>query len=134
MDINNICFVSYYPDIGMDSNSFCAFIETVNNKAGLLRELDEKLQFPYFGYNWDALYDLYSDFWWIKQKNISIYHQCVKSMPLKDLYIYIKILIDTSLIWKKNPEHDVFFLFFEEDRNIITSIFNEISRENQEPP
>ena len=130
MDINNICFVSYYPDNGMDSNNFCAFIETVNNKAGLLRELDEKLQFPYFGYNWDALYDLYNDFWWIKQKNISIYHQSVKSMPLKDLYIYIKILIDTSLIWKKNPGHDVFFLFFEEDRNIITSIINEISREN----
>lgn len=134
MNINNICFFSYYPDNGMDRNSFCAFIETANNKEGLLRELDKKLQFPYFGYNWDALYDLFSDFWWIKQKNISIYHQGVRNLPLKDLYIYVKILVDICIIWKKYPEHDVYFFFFEKERNIITSVINEIGRENQGPP
>ena len=132
MDTNNICFFSNYPDNSMDSNSFYAYIETANNKAGLLRQLDKKLQFPsYFGYNWDALYELFSDFWWIKQKNISIYHQGVRSIPFKDLNIYVKILVDICHIWNKYPEHDVCFFFNEEDRNIITSIINKIGRENQ---
>ena len=47
-----------YP-IGGDSSKaiFVAVIQPVHNRSSFFNELNNKLLFPYFGYNRDALYD-----------------------------------------------------------------------------
>ena len=56
-------------------NIFIATLSSnIKNKIELLNELYHKLQFPeYFGFNWDALWDLLCDFSWIKQKRHNNY-------------------------------------------------------------
>ena len=53
-----------------DLGSLLVVIPPVNSKRMLLVELSQKLQFPdYFGFNWDALYDLLCECYGIKEKN-----------------------------------------------------------------
>lgn len=41
---------------------------SITNDAGLFRELEVKLAFPYFGHNWDALNDCLRDMAWLPAK------------------------------------------------------------------
>ncbi|MBR1933529.1 MAG: barstar family protein [Prevotella sp.] len=89
---------------------FEAVIPPVNSKCVLLNELSDKLDFPsYFGQNWDALYDLFTDFFWIQQKEIRIYHQGLRGLPESDLQVYMDIIGATKRWWAKYNEHTVKF-------------------------
>ena len=69
--MSEISFVSEFLH-PTDSGSYYADILVVDSKDGLFEELNSKLAFPYFGFNWDALWDLYCDFHWIEQRYIYI--------------------------------------------------------------
>ena len=54
--------------------------QSVENIDALLCQFSNSLHFPdYFGYNFDALYDLLGDLSWLQQKEIIVCHD---SLPL----------------------------------------------------
>lgn len=94
-----------------NNNTFIARINPVDCKQDLLLELNTKLQFPYFGYNWDSLYDQLRDFYWIQQIYILIIHNGL-SLPYEDYEIYLSILRDSERYWLSYPdEHILKFVF-----------------------
>ena len=60
----------------------------------LFDELERKLEFPYFGHNWDALNDLLGDLYWIREKHIIIVHSDFPCLEKKDLKSYLDMLED----------------------------------------
>ena len=87
-------------------DAFVAVIEPVSSKVDLLDELNAKLHFPYFGFNWDSLYDLLRDFYWIRQKEINIVHNrlCLSS---KDYDIYMSIVNNSERFWLDYPDEHI---------------------------
>jgi RNAse (barnase) inhibitor barstar len=73
--MKNIKFIKT-PSLYNPHGCIVAHISNINSKEELLKELNIKLKFPYFGFNWDALYDLLRDFHWIDQKGIILVHEC----------------------------------------------------------
>lgn len=98
----------------------------ISTKKKLLNILEEKFRFPYFGRNWDALWDLLNDFHWIKEKNISIIHS---DIPLRqnpnELDTYLEILNDVSEVWKKRTEHKFIVTFPKNTKEIIKKLTKE---------
>ena len=92
-------------DYSLD-DAFVAVIEPVSSKVDLLDELNAKLHFPYFGFNWDSLYDLLRDFYWIRQKEINIVHNrlCLSS---KDYDIYMSIVNNSERFWLDYPDEHI---------------------------
>lgn len=122
--------ILFYDDIHLrtDDTMFCARIKPVSNAKELFVELNQNLVFPYFGFNWDALWDLYCDFHWINQKNIHIFHESVGELvnsygnPTKNaLDIYISIIYDTCEEWEKRYKHNIFFYFNKKEKDVIQS-------------
>lgn len=74
-------------------------------KQALLEWYNQALQFPYFGFNWDSLYDLLSDLNWIREKHIWVCHSDLPSLPEDELIEYINILHDTIRNWKPGEAH-----------------------------
>ena len=98
-------------------------IPPVNNKRNLLEELSNKLEFPkYFGFNWDALYDLLCDFYWIEEKNIVVFHESVKNIPNNDLSKYLNIIQATCEWWLKYNDHSVYFVFNYKEKERIKEL------------
>jgi hypothetical protein len=75
------------------------------DKRGLLAWYNQTLQFPYFGFNWDSLYDLLNDLNWIKEKHIWICHTSLPNMPEDQLLQYVNIICDTIKSWDSDPSH-----------------------------
>ena len=106
----------------IDLNCYNSNIAVVESKEDLFDELNRKLSFPYFGFNWDALWDMYCDFHWIEQRSIYIYHQGITHMPLQELAVYLGIVVDSCEEWKKYPQHDVHFIFNSKEEKIIKDV------------
>lgn len=101
-------------------NRFHVLIPSVNSKQELFSELAEKLHFPdYFGYNWDALFEVLRDFYWINEKIIIIEHHDISRIPTVDLEIYLEIISDVRKFWEEDKGHEVFFLFSPTDMEKI---------------
>lgn len=95
-----------------DVNIFFASIPPVHSKRMLLEELSNNLKFPdYFGFNWDALYDLLCELYGIEEKTIVVFHESVKNLPVFDLSHYLEIIQATCDWWSKCGDHSVFFVF-----------------------
>jgi hypothetical protein len=104
--------------ISIPNNAFIARINPVDCKQDLLRELNTKLQFPYFGFNWDSLYDQLRDFYWIRQKYIFILHYGL-SLPYEDYEIYLSVLRDSEQYWLNYPdEHILKFVFVNQSERV----------------
>lgn len=117
--MNNLLFVESL-DTFILKDSFFAQIPSVNSKMELFKNLSNSLNFPdYFGYNWDALLDLFLDFTWIEEKTIVIVHEDVTGLDVKDLSIYMMIVNDCIEVWKDGLEHILIFVFSKDDEERI---------------
>ena len=98
---------------------FVAEIDPVTSKSELLNEFNTKLNFPYFGFNWDALEENLRNLCWIQQKNIFIVHKGLY-LPTKDYEIYLSIAKNCAQFWLNYPnEHVLNFDFLHDMRRQI---------------
>lgn len=87
--------------------------EDIYSKKELLDILNERMKFPpYFGFNWDALHDLLSDFYWVKSFDIFLIHKGKINLPDNDFRIYMELLQDALILWNNDKEHK-FHVHFE---------------------
>lgn len=78
----------------------------IESKPQLMDAYARLMHPPYFGSNWDALYDLLCDLTWIEKPVVRVLHQ---DMPLvmdsEAAKTYIKLLVDALDSWKAdNPK------------------------------
>jgi Barstar (barnase inhibitor). len=85
-------------------------------------------EFPYFGFNWDALRDSLCGLdEWIKEKIIVIIHKDLPHLGERDLMIYITVLYDVCELWEKYPDVLSFQVFFsKKDKGIIGKFLENI--------
>ena len=109
--------ISYNPN-----QSFIVHLSNILNKSDLFDKLNIGFTFPYFGRNWDALYDLFVDFCWITEKRIILVHDNLPFISSKEFDIYINILQDSVSLWEKYDEHTFEVIFPEEYKALIKAI------------
>lgn len=113
-DSSSLLFVEDVYSFNIQKDDIAVWIVlNIGDKQKLFDLLARNLHFPsYFGRNWDALNDLFSDFEWIPQRRIFVLHE---DLPLeresKDRKIYLEILIDTISYWQKEEEHEFVAVF-----------------------
>ena len=94
-------------------------LSNVSNKNDLFDKLNAGFIFPYFGRNWDALYDLLRDFFWISEKRIVLVHDNLPAINSNEFNIYINILQDSISSWENYEEHDFEVIFPKECKSLI---------------
>jgi hypothetical protein len=108
----------------------------LTTKKTLLEAYASVFKFPdYFGFNWDALDEVLSDFSWIKDKNrILIYHIDIPLLDDKDTRILLEILNDRIYDSSTSPiegfKRSVAVVFPEEYKNKVKKILGEIEIES----
>jgi hypothetical protein len=93
---------SYNPD-----GTFVAHLSIVKSKEELFEQLNKKLLFPYFGFNWDALDECLTDFQWIEQHKIVLVHDDMPKLAEGELRMYLDVLgyaIENWQNWRKRPD------------------------------
>ncbi len=113
LDITFLKFVENIHDYQIKNSVIGIVPKDIGNKEKLFDILEKSLKFPdYFGHNWDALWDLFNDLNWIDNKDIVLVHS---DLPLKDdvknLEIYLEILIEASKNWEEREEHKLTIFF-----------------------
>lgn len=94
-----------------------------SNEQELYNEYYNQLHFPYFGFNWDALYDCLRDLEWIGNNNVIVTHGRVEQWESSMLNTYIEIIVDTCNTWTTWGEpHKITFIFQDEDKDRINRI------------
>ena len=88
-----------------EENSLVFQVPPELSKLDLLNWYDAELQFPYFGHNWDSLYDLLSDISWFAERHIWVCHDALPDLSEEDLKIYVNILNDAAANWESNDAH-----------------------------
>lgn len=97
-------------------------IPPVLNKMELLTALSINLGFPkYFGFNWDALEELFSDLNWCRMKQLIIYHENVSSLPIKELETYLDILTK-SIYFRNHIDYSITIAFNYKEKQLIDKI------------
>jgi len=99
----------------------------VCSKSQLMSVLEDEFKFPYFGKNWDSLLDLLSDFSWIKNSNVCIYHFGIKHLNADDLLDYIQVLEDAMKRLNDFPPPTLYAIFCPFDRSIIEYLRHKIN-------
>lgn len=124
----HLCFIESVRDIKVDKSTYIVSLKSnIISKEDLLNEYYEKMKFPeYFGFNWDALWDFLKYLDWIKQKNIIIYHSKLPSLEIKEMKIYLNILIQTTAYWNKYEEHFFNVYFNRNDYDMIHKIMKHL--------
>ena len=110
---NNLAFI-----VHLDSK--------VKNEDELFKNLSDKLFFPdYFGYNWDAVYDLLRDFDWIKQEEIVLIYDAIPQLEEKTLRIFFQVLATAISDWETGPRdnfHKLRVIFPTDSENSIKNL------------
>jgi len=86
----------------------------ITDTEQLLILFQQGLDFPYFGYNWNALSDCLRDLDWIKEHNIVILHEDMPNLIECDLKNYLGVLRDSMYDWLRSYEHKLLIIFPEE--------------------
>lgn len=81
------------------------------HKQSLFSWYKTVLEFPYFGYNWDSLYDLLCDLSWIDKKHIWICHDGLPDLLDSELQIYISVLSDAINSSRRHESHTLHVSF-----------------------
>lgn len=77
--------------------------KSVDSKEALLRQFSDSLHFPdYFGYNFDALYDLLRDLSWLQQKEIIVWHDGLPLLEESVLAVYLDLLNQVDVEWEQS--------------------------------
>jgi RNAse (barnase) inhibitor barstar len=122
---------TFVPDVHTferNENILIAWIPPdIAEKQHLLRALATQLQFPpYFGWNWDALYHLLSDFSWLKTRHIAIVHHDVPlRLEGRGARTYLELLSDAVDVWKTNEGHKLLAVFPTMCRESIQTLLQE---------
>jgi RNAse (barnase) inhibitor barstar len=88
--------------------------KSVASEEELMDVFARGLNFPdWFGRNWDALLDTLRELSSVDKRRIIILHEDVpEKLSQKDLRIYLKILDDAVMHWRKWPdEHEITVVF-----------------------
>lgn len=85
----------------------------IPDRQTLFNTLAHDLDFPqYFGYNWDALYDLLCDLSWISERRVVIIHEDLSfQLTNKELRTYLELLIDAVKSWGPKENHELAVIF-----------------------
>jgi RNAse (barnase) inhibitor barstar len=96
-----------------DGDAFIVKIDKeLRTEEELLNFFYDKFQFPtYFGFNWDALWDVMNDLSWIKQHQVLLVHEMMPCMDDHNMSIYIDLLFDLINNWKEGEIHSVDVVF-----------------------
>lgn len=130
-NMENLIFVDN-PMRYVKNHSFVAYISTVYSEQDLFQILSTALKFPdYFGFNWDALCELYSDFWWINEKRIIIVHECILTLDKKSLVLYLKQIMYALNFWREYDDYYVEFVFSTAEEKMINSVLASILYDNK---
>lgn len=107
-------------------DSYIGYIPEVSNREDLYANLSASLCFPdYFGKNWDALCELYLDFYWIDTLNIVIIHENLSKLSFDDFRMYMSIVLYCIDSWKKDIGHNILFVFNQKERKQIMAIIHD---------
>ena len=105
---------------------YIGYIPEVSNREDLYANLSASLCFPdYFGKNWDALCELYLDFYWIDTLNIVIIHENLSKLSFDDFRMYMSIVLYCIDSWKKDIGHNILFVFNQKERKQIMDIIHD---------
>lgn len=93
---------------------------SVSSKDELLDGLSHCLRFPaYFGFNWDALSDCLTDFSWIEERDVILFHCEMPVLAEPDLTTYLQILSDAVLDWRHLDQHCFKVVFKAQHQNQV---------------
>ena len=102
----NICVIQFQREASQwnSEEALVAHIPaSVQSVDHLMRVIDDQLQFPYFGFNWDALDEVLGDLEWITQRKVVIRHDGLPiGLTEQELCIYLKILIGAVEYWRSD--------------------------------
>jgi len=110
------------------TGKYCVFLDAIDSEELLLQEYNRQLQFPFFGFNWDALNDSLRYLDNIPQYDIVLLHKTLPQLADRDLWIYLDILNDTITFWGDFPDHNVQAIFCTADRDRIIAIFSAFNK------
>lgn len=97
----------------------------IRDTGQLLNEIKKSLCFPaYFGGNWNALSDCLRDFHWVDKYDVILIHKDLPDLPRNDLEVYIEILHDAVVDWKRDNAHNFIVVFDEKFRGRIKELLN----------
>ncbi len=113
----NLAALQFVPDLYKISNNGYNRVAWVPlkipDRQALFNILAHDLDFPqYFGYNWDALYNLLCDLSWISQRRVVIIHEGLSfQLADKELRAYLELLIDAVKSWGSKESHELAVIF-----------------------
>jgi RNAse (barnase) inhibitor barstar len=98
--------------------------EGLSTVDALFQQIAEVLLFPpYFGGNWNALYDCLRDFHWVKACEIVLIHSKLPRLPQGELVVYLQVLRDAVADWKSNESHRLRVIFDKSDeRDVLAAL------------
>jgi hypothetical protein len=111
-----------YDNFGEPVDSICLEVPCGLQKADLLQWYRASLNLPYFGFNWDSLYDVLCDLSWIKEKYINITHCDLPDLSESDLSAYIGILFDAISNWNSGDKHILSIRFPPSEKNKLNEL------------
>ena len=94
-----------------------AFVATIpagiTAAHSLLKAVGEALAFPpYYGANFDALWDCLRTLETIAARRVFLVHEDLPSLPRESLETYVEIVRDAGAFWQKNRDRHVFEVWF----------------------
>ncbi|MBB2174276.1 barstar family protein [Gluconacetobacter asukensis] len=109
------------PKYYRQKGAFVVFLPPhIETKSSLLNSLSSSFGFPkYFGFNWDALFDLFRDFSWISARNIVLVHVDLPNLSPEEMKIYLRLLSDSVHDWRPDETHRFDVVFSEADKENI---------------
>jgi len=101
--INGITFFTREPEAGPEAFQ-AAIKDGIAGPQALFEEYDRHFNFPYFGFNWDALDECLRDLQWISQPQIVITHYTLPELSTTDFRIYLEVLSSAIESWRNFKE------------------------------
>ena len=120
------CYVDRLIQDKMKDAFVAVLPQTIDSKHALFKSLASLLVFPaYFGFNWDALFDCFRDFSWIKEYDIVLIHLGLPMLPQQEMKIYLRLLRNSVLDWHPGEAHRFGVIFPESDKEIVERLLQD---------